>query len=69
MAAGFDSDVFAVFCANFAKLECRSHLAVKLVLLLGHFYVVLGGSLNCPAQVRVNAPTIRVKITENIINQ
>ncbi len=60
MTAGLYPDVFTIFSANFTKLESRSHLAVKLVLLLADLDVVLGGSLYCPTQVRVNTPTIRV---------
>jgi hypothetical protein len=66
MTAGFYPDVFAVFRANFAKLESRSHLAVKLVLLLTDLNVILGGSLYCPTQVRVNTPAIRVQITNSL---
>ena len=36
VATGLYSDVFAVLCTYFAKLEGRAHFTVELVLLLCH---------------------------------
>ena len=64
MAAGFYPDVFAVLGANLAQLKGRPHLAVELVLLLGHLDVVLGRGLDRPGEVRVNTATVRIQVTE-----
>ena len=64
VSARLYSDIFTILCTNFAKLEGGAHLTVELVLLLGHSHVVLGGGLDCPGEVGVDAPTVRVEITE-----
>ena len=38
MTAGLYPDVLAVLCADLAELEGAAHLAVQLVLLLGHLH-------------------------------
>ena len=56
-------DVFGVLCADLAELEGGAHLTVELVLLLGHPYVVLGGGLDSPGEVRVNTAAVRIEVT------
>ena len=65
MSTRFNSNVFAIFCTNFAQLEGRSHFTVEFILLLSHFDVVFGGGLHGPAQIGIDIPTIREQITAN----
>ena len=64
MSARLDPDILAVFRTDFAQLERGAHLAVQLVLFLGHFDVVLRRGLYGFAQVGVFVPTVRVKVAE-----
>ena len=57
-------DVFRVLRADLAQLEGWAHLTVELVLLLCDPHVVLRCGLHCPREVRVDAPAVRVEITE-----
>ena len=47
-----------------SHLEGAAHLTVELVLLLGDSHVVLRGGLHGPGEVRVDAPAVRVEVTE-----
>ena len=58
------TNVFGILSADLAELEGGAHLTVELVLLLCHSHVVLRGGLHCPGEVRVDAPAVRVEITE-----
>ena len=62
MSTGFNTYIFAIFCTYFAQLEGRPHLAVQLVLFLGHFYVVLRRGLYGFAQVGVLVAAVREKV-------
>lgn len=62
MAARFYPHVLIVLGANLTQLECTAHFAVQLVLLLRHGYVVLGGGLYGPRQVRIDGPPVWVHV-------
>ena len=56
-------DVFGVLRTDLAELEGGAHLAVELVLLLGHPHVVLRCGLDRPGEIRVNTAAVRIQIT------
>ena len=64
MSTRFNSDILAIFGAYFAHLKRGAHFAIEFVLFLGHFDVTFGLCLNCPTQIRVDAPPIWVQIAE-----
>ena len=68
MSARLDPDVFAILSTNLAKLESRSHFAIKLVLLLSNLNMVLRGGLHCPAEVGVYAAAVWEKIAEKAVS-
>ena len=69
MPAWLYPDVFGVLRADLAELEGGAHLAVELVLLLGHPHVVLRCGLDRPGEVGVDTPAVRVEITETSVDK
>ena len=63
MAARLYPDVFGVLRTDLAELEGGAHLAVELVLLLGHPHVILRCGLDRPGEIRVNTAAVRIQIT------
>ena len=62
MPARLKPHVLVVLGADLAQLECGAHLAVQLVLLLGHLNVVFGFVGSQGADVGVHHPTVGIQV-------
>ena len=66
VAAGVKTDALQLRVTDLAQLECRVHVDIDVVLLLGDFDVLLGGDVDVLADVGIVVLSVGVEVPVSV---